>query len=124
VYEWEDVHNTLISGIVTPKIQVTWSRHRAWHGETVKILVRTDLVKDGTKVKLEIKSKDGKTLDTLDKGNITANANNQDYKIDWKAKKLTPDTKEFVVTASIKDPALTADSESMFVDLVPPLFSA
>jgi hypothetical protein len=29
-----------------------------------------------------------------------------------------------VVTATIKDPALKADSDSMFVDLVPPMFSA
>ena len=57
MYEFEDVHNKLIPGVVTPKIQVTWSRHRAWHGETVSILVRTELVKDGTKVKLEIKVK-------------------------------------------------------------------
>lgn len=123
MYDFEDSHNKLIAGIVNPKIQVAWSRHRAWHKETVRILVRTDFVKDGTKVKLEIKIKDGKTLDTLDKGTITGNANNQDYKIEWKDKKLDPVTAEVVVTASIKDPAVTADSESLFVDTVPPLVS-
>jgi hypothetical protein len=124
MYEFEDVHNTLIKGVLTPKIQVTWSRHRAWHGETLKILVRTELVKDGTKVKLEIKTKGGKTLHTLEKGSITGNANNQDYKIDWKSKRLKSEEGEVVVTASVKDPALTADSEPMLVDLEPPLFSS
>ena len=124
MYEFEDVHDTLIPGVVTPKIQVTWSRHRAWHGETVGILVRTELVKDGTKLKLDIKVKDGDSLGTLTKGIISGNANRQDYKIDWKAKKLTPDVTEVVVTASTIDPKLTADSESLFVDLVPPMFSA
>ena len=123
-YEFEDVHNTLIQGIVTPKIQVTWSRHRAWHGETVKILTRTELVKDGTKLKLEIKAKGGKKLDTLEKGTIKTNANDQEYKIDWKSKKLKPEEGEVVVTASIKDPAITADSEPMLVDLEPPVFSS
>jgi hypothetical protein len=124
LYEFEDVHNTLISGVVTPGIQVTWSRHRAWHGETVSILVRTELVKDGTRLKLEIKVKDDKLLDSLDKGTIAGNANSQTYKIDWKGKKLTADATEFVVTATIKDYGITADSESLFVDVVPPMFSA
>jgi hypothetical protein len=124
MYEFEDDHNTLIPGVIAPKIQVTWSRHRAWHGETVSILVRTEFVKDGTKLKLEIRVKDDKLLDSLEKGTITSNANSQDYKIDWKAKKLKPDVTEVVVTASLKDPAITADSESLFVDLVPPMFSA
>ena len=124
MYEFEDVHNTLIPGVVTSKIQVTWSRHRAWHRETVHIRVRTEFVKDGTRIKLEIKVKGGKSLDSLEKGTITGNANNQDYKIEWKDKKLKPEEAEVVVTASIKDPALTADSESLFVDLVPPMFSA
>jgi hypothetical protein len=124
MYEFEDVHDTLIPGVVTPKIQVTWSRHRAWHAETVGILVRTEVVKDGTKVKLEIKTKGGKLLDTLDKGTIAGNANDQNYKIDWKTKQLKPETAEVVVTAAIKELKLTADSEPMFVDLVPPMFSA
>jgi hypothetical protein len=106
MYEFEDVHDTLIPGVVTPTIQVTWSRHRAWHSETVKILVRTELVKDGTKVKLEIKTEGGKLLDTLDKGTIAGNASDQDYKIDWKAKNLKPDTAEVVVTATIKFPSM------------------
>ena len=90
----------------------------------MKILVRTELVKDGTKVKLEIKAKGGKTLDTLAKGAINNNANDQDYKIDWKSKKLKPEEGEVVVTASTKDPDLSADSEPMLVDLMPPLFSS
>lgn len=124
MYEFEDEHNKLIPGVVTPKIQVTWSRHRAWHGETVRVLVRTELVKDGTKVKLEIKVKDGKSLATLEKGTMTGNANDQDYKLDWKDLKLKPDVTAVVVTASIKDLSLTADSEDLLVDLVPPMFSA
>jgi hypothetical protein len=124
MYEFENFHNNLVTGIVTPKIQVSWSRHRAWHKDTVRILVRTELVKDGTKVKLEIKIKGGKSLDTLDKGTISGNANSQDYQIEWKSKKLDPVTAEVVVTATIKDLALTADSESMFVDVIPPLLSS
>jgi len=123
MYEFENFQNNVILGVVTPKLQVSWSRHRAWHKETVRILVRTELIKDGTKVKLEIKTKAGKTIDTLDKGTLSGNANNQDYKIEWKDKKLDPVTAEVVVTASIKDPALTADSEPLFVDVVPPVLS-
>jgi hypothetical protein len=124
MYEFESFHNSLITGVVTPKVQVSWARHRAWHKDTVRILVRTELVKDGTKVKLEIKLKGGKSLDTLDKGTISGNANSQNYLIDWKSKKLDPVTAEVVVTATIKDLALTADSESLFVDVIPPLLSS
>ena len=124
MYEFDDDHNKLLSGVVTPKLQVAWSRQRAWHGDTVHILVRTELVKDGTKLKLEVKAKDGKSLDTLDKGTVTNNANDQSYKLDWKDKKLKADVTEVVVTASIKDPAVTVTSASLFVDLVPPVFSA
>ena len=124
MYEFEDNHNTLIPGVVTPKLQVSWSRHRAWHGDTVAILVRTELVKNGTKVKLEIHVKDGQSLDTLDKGTITDNRHTKIYKIDWKNKKLKADVREILVTATIKDLDLTADSDPLLVDLVPPLFSA
>jgi hypothetical protein len=124
LYEFEDNHNTLIPGVVTPMLQVSWSRHRAWHGETITVLVRTELVKNGTKVKLEIHVKDGKSLDTLDKGTIADNRLGMIYKIDWKSKKLLADVREILVTATIKDLDLTAESDPLLVDLVPPLFSA
>lgn len=124
MYEFEDNHNALIPGVVTPTLQVSWARHRAWHGETFTILVRTELVKNGTKVKLEIHVKDGQSLDTLDKGTITDNRHTKIYKIDWKNKKLKADVREILVTATIKDLDLTADSDPLLVDLVPPLFSA
>jgi hypothetical protein len=125
VYEFEGNPNTHISGVVHPKLRISWSRRRAWHGETVSIQVRTELVNDGTQVKLEIHSDDGKlALDTFDKETITGNKLDKDYKIDWKSKKLKKDPHTFVVKATIKTPSLTAQSAQIGVDLAPPQFSA
>ena len=125
MYEFEGEHDTLISGVVHPKLQVAWSRRRAWNGETVTIQVRTELVNDGTEVKLEIHSQDGKVaIDTFEKETITGNKLDKPYKIDWKAKNLKEDPHQFVVKATVKALSLTADSATMAVDLVPPVFSA
>jgi hypothetical protein len=124
VYEFENDHNNLIRGTVEPKLQVDWSVHRAWHGETVKILVRSECVKDGSKIRLEIKPRDESVIEILDKDVITGNKLDKDYTINWKDHDVAADAKEFVVTAVIPDFALIAVSPSLYVDLVPPMFSA
>jgi len=121
---FENDHNNLIQGTVQPQLQVDWSVHRAWHGDTVKILVRTQAVKDGSKIKLEIKPIERSVIEILDKDVITGNKLDKDYTINWKNAKLASDAKEFVVTAVIVDFGLLAVSPSLFVDLIPPLFSA
>ncbi len=123
MYEFEQDHNNLIPAQVTPTLQVNWSQHRAWHGDTVKILVRTQMVNDGTKVKLEVKPKGGTPIESFTKDTVTGNTLDKDYKIDWKKLQVPEDSQEFVVTATLTDFNVTADSDSLFVDLVPPLFS-
>lgn len=125
MYEFEDNQDTLIQGVVQPKLEVAWSRRRAWHGETVSIQVRSELVKDGTPVKIEVHSSDGKVaIVTFDKEKITGNKLDKDYKIDWHAKKLKADPYKFVAKATVAAFSLTAESEDLAVDLTPPLFSA
>jgi hypothetical protein len=122
MYNFLNVHNNLIPGRVPPKLQVNWSAHRAWHGDTVKILVRTEHVKDGTTIKLEIKTK-GQSIDSFDKEKINSNALDKDYLIDWKKKKLPAGAGDFVITGTIKDLNITATSPALTVDLAPPAFS-
>jgi len=125
VYEFEDDQDKLIPGVVQPKLLVAWSRRRAWHLETVTIQVRSELVKDGTEVKLEVQSHDGKvSIVAFEKETITGNKLDKEYKIDWKDKKLKEEPYKFVVKATVKDPPLTAESADLAVDLSPPLFSA
>jgi hypothetical protein len=125
LYEFESAQDNLIIGVVQPKLQVAWSRRRAWHLETVSIQVRTELVNDGTALKLVIHSHDGKVvIDTFDAETITGNKLDKDYKIDWKTKNLKEDPHTFLVKATIKDLSLTAESAALAVDLVAPQFSA
>lgn len=125
LYEFENAQDHLIPGVVTPKLQVAWSRRRAWHGETVTLQVRSELINDGTSVKLEVKSQDGSlTMDTFAAETITGNKLDKAYKIDWAAKKPKETPNTFVIVATVTTPHLTATSPVMTVDLSKPLFSA
>jgi len=122
MHDFRNVHNNRISGQVRPRLQVSWSVHRAWHGDTVKILVRTEHVKDGTKIKLEIITV-GQTIATFDKETISGNSLDKDYPIDWKKTKLPPKAGDFVVKGTIQTLNLTATSPPLTVDLEVPAFS-
>lgn len=125
VYEFEKSQDHLIQGVVTPKLIAAWSRRRAWHGETVTIQIRSELIIDGTTVKLEVKSEDLKlTMDTFASETITGNKLDKDYKIDWASKKPKETPNTFVIVATITAPHLTATSAAMAVDLSMPVFSA
>lgn len=125
MYEFEGNQDSLIIGVVQPKLQVAWSRRRAWHLETISIQVRSELVNDGTTVKLVVHSQDGKlVIDTFDSETITGNKLDKVYKIDWNSKSLKENPHTFTVTATVKSPPLTAESAVLAVDLVPPQFSA
>jgi len=125
MYEFEGEQDTLIQATVHPRLHVEWSQRHAWHGQTVTIQVRSELLNDGTAVKLDVQDKDGKVLDTFAAETLTGNKLDKPYKIDWSAKNLPEDPHTFVVKATVTAPvALHAQSEPMAVDLVVPLFSA
>ncbi len=122
MHDFRNVHNNKISGQVHPRLQISWSVHRAWHGDTVKILATTEHVKDGTKIKLEITTA-GQTIDTLDKETITGNHLDKDYPINWKKINLPPKAGNFLVKGTIQTLNLTATSPALTVDLEAPTFS-
>jgi hypothetical protein len=123
-HEVEDNHNTTIVAKIKPALRVAWMRTRAWHGEEVTIAVRTEMVKDGAKLKLEIYPKGNAVIDTIDNETIDKNKKDKKYKIDWKDKTLPQGVSEFLVKATLTDFALSADSDPLVVDLVPPAFSS
>jgi hypothetical protein len=124
-YDFEGDQDTLIQAVVHPKLHVEWSQRRAWHGQTLTIQVRSELLNDGTTVKLEVQSENGKAVDTFAAETINGNKLDKPYKIDWSAKNLPEDPHKFVVKATVTAPvALNAQSEPLAVDLVVPLFSA
>lgn len=122
MHDFRNVHNNKISGQVQPKLQVSWSVHRAWHGDTVKILARTEHVKDGTKIKLEITTA-GQTIATFDKETITGNRLDKDYPINWKKTNLPPKAGDFLVKGTIQTLNLIATSPALTVDLEAPTLS-
>ncbi len=104
--------------------RVVWSRARAYPGEKVKILVRTDHVKDDTAAVLKIQTKEGQAVHTVDALKITAGKLDHEYTLDWKDKP-THGKSEFVVKAEL-GPAgeVTGTSGVLVVQLAPLGFSA
>jgi hypothetical protein len=123
-HEVDGDHNTLILAEVTPAIRVSWTKARAWHGEKVLIAVRTDLVKNGAKLTLEIYPKGNAVIDTLPNETIQDNKRDKEYSIEWKSKTLPEGVSEFLVKASLPEFQIEAESDSLWVDLVVPAFSA
>jgi hypothetical protein len=123
--KFEDNEDTKIVGTIQPSLAVSWARHRAWHGETVGIRVRTTVVPDGSSVDLTIVPDGSETVfDTPAKQTIQSGSADLDYKVDWKEKSIPADTYKFVVKAKISALNLNAASEPLTVDLRKPLFSA
>ena len=119
----EGDHNTTLTVKVKPALRVAWNRARAWHGDKVTIVVRTDIVKNGAKLKLEISPKGSAVIDTISGETIQENKKDKEYTIDWKAKTLPADIAEYIVKATLEEFAISAESKPLLVDLKPPAFS-
>ena len=122
-YRVDADHNNTLTITVTPALRVAWTCARAWHGDKVKIAVRTEMVKNGAKLKLEISPKNSAVIDTIAGEVIQDNKNDKEYTINWKTKTLPADISEYIVKATLEDFAISAESNPLLVDLKPPAFS-
>lgn len=122
--DFEGDHDNTVPAPLTETVQVSWSKARSWHGDTVTIRVRTARVRSGDNVRLEIHVAGGAAFHTLPNQPIQNNTLDYDYQLDWKTMVIPPGSM-FEVTAHLVELNLTsARSEPMAVDLIPPLFSA
>ncbi|MCX6602725.1 MAG: hypothetical protein NTV52_03950 [Acidobacteria bacterium] len=123
--EIEGDHNTTLEVTIVPTLAAYWSRARCWHGEKVKVLVRSAFVPDGTAVELKILDKD--TLDevaVIAGQKIAGSKVDYEYTINWRDTPPPEGAVEFVIAAKTTDPAVTAaHSPSLFVDLTAPVLS-
>jgi hypothetical protein len=112
----------LYPGKVTRVVTVGWSRRRAWHGETVKACVRTELVPDGAKVEIRVLSEGNSTELAKLEGDIADGKLDKDYTIDFDGKPLPEGETRFVLKAKI-DKLESHASPALVVDLAAPIFS-
>jgi hypothetical protein len=123
---WSQQHNNTMDCLLTPTLRVSWSQPRCWHGENVKILVRSTYVKDGGQITFNIYAVGNPAaVDTI--ANVVINGNSIDYvyKVNWKNKVVPANSTNFEVTATLTTPNIvSAASNPMAVDLVVPVFSA
>src|SRR6188472_3814051 len=123
---WQQNHNHTMDCPLTPTLRVSWSKPRSWHGENVTISLRSQYVKDGGQVTLEILATNDRTTPVETLGPLTLNNNRLDhvYRIDWKTKPVPAGAVTFEVKAILANPNTVATSDPMAVDLVVPVFSA
>lgn len=121
---YEGPDSTEIDAELEREVNVTWSRTRCWHGETVTIRVRTNHVPDGTAVILRI-SANGVAGEIVSVDGLVINGSSldHDYTIDWGAIAIPEGASEFVVRAVIDDNP-SDPSPTLVVDLNVPVFSA
>lgn len=123
----DDQEDRDIPGQLTAAITVNWAQPRAWHGDIVTIRVRTNRVPDGYNVQLRI-FPDGVNnhFDQVPNQPIADNKLDFDYTLDWKTKlpQPAPYPALFRVEAAVIALNINALSDTLAVDLIPPLFSA
>ena len=115
--------NAVTPGKLNRTARVGWSQRRAWHGDKVKIQVRTELVKDETAVELRVLSAADAEIDKVEGKKVTAEALDNDYEISWKDKPFG-DQREFKLAAKVGEKLVAQPSPTLYVDLDPPVFSA
>jgi len=123
----EDSEDHNVPGQLAERITVSWSQPRCWHGDTVVIRVRTERVPDGYAVRLQVYDQAAAVqIEQLTNAQIANNAKDVNYTLDWKTKLTQPPPypAQFIVRATVILLNITADSDPMDVDLIPPLFSA
>ena len=123
---WQQQHNNTRTDQLAPVLWVSWSRARCWHGDTVRISVRSIYVRDGGVLRLDIfPVGDAVAIDTVANLVINGNSLDHDYTVDWKTKVIPAGSRVFELTATLTNPATTsAASPPMWVDLEEPWFSA
>jgi len=122
---FENDHNNAVPAPLTPTVRASWSRARAWHGETVVIHVRCQFAPDGTQLALDVSTAAGVLVETV--GNLTINGGTLDhnYVLDWKAIAIAAGSELFQVVARLPQyPVSSPASPTLAVDVAPPLFSA
>jgi hypothetical protein len=100
-----------------------WSQRRAWHGDTVKIQLRTELVKDNTAVELQVMSDIDGEVDTVTGKKVTDESLDSDYEIAWKGKPFG-ERREFKVGGKVGEKLQADPSRLLYIDLDEPVFSA
>jgi hypothetical protein len=123
--ETENDTNNTLEVTIQPAMTVFWGRSRCWHGDKVKIAIRSSFIPDGTAVELKISTKGGNVeIDTIKDQKITGSKLDYDYTIAWQKKPIPPGQNEFIATAKVQEPDVTATTaHSLLVDLSPPVFS-
>jgi hypothetical protein len=122
-------HNIEHLGKIAMLLRAAWSRRRAWHGEKVTLELRSELIKDGTELKIYIKAVDGdaRGFDRVPGKSLTASKLDHEYTIDWKTFAYG-ERHEFVFDAiakfDVEKNKVEAASPPLRVDLSPPVFSA
>jgi hypothetical protein len=121
-------HNIEHKGKVAMVLQAAWSRRRAWHGERVTMEVRSELIKDGTTLKLYVlQASNNKPIDRVAPTSLTASRYDHDYPNDgWKALAYG-ENREFLIEAIAaidSQKQVSAKSPPLRIDLDPPTFSA
>lgn len=124
----ENTQDTVNPAQLAERIIVNWSTPRCWHGDSVTIRVRTERVPDGSLVRLRIFAQGAPNhFDQLVNQPITGNKLDVPYTLDWKTKLVQPPPYLTQVQVSATVQVLnnvTALSDPMAVDLIPPLHSA
>ena len=115
--------NIITSGEVKLAARLMWSQRRAWHGDTVKMQLRTELVKDNTEVEIKVLTPEDVEIDNVTGKKVTSAALDNDYEIAWKGKPFA-EKREFKLTAKVGDRLQAAPSPLLYVDLDVPVFSA
>lgn len=115
--------NIVTPGVLNTAARLSWSQRRAWHGDKVKMQVRTELVKDGTDVELRVVSAKDVEIDKVTGKKVTAEALDNEYEIAWKDKPYG-DEREFKLTAKVGEKLEAAPSPLLYVELDEPVFSA
>jgi hypothetical protein len=115
--------NAVTPGKLNRTARLAWSQGRAWHGDTVKMQLRTELVKDDTAVELRVLSAGDAEIDKVEGKKVTAEALDSDYEIKWKDKPFG-DQREFKLAAKVGEKLAAQPSPALYVDLDAPVFSA
>ncbi|HZS56458.1 MAG TPA: hypothetical protein VFA65_18780 [Bryobacteraceae bacterium] len=124
----ENTHDTVNPAQLTERVTVSWSQPRCWHGDDVTIRVRTERVTDGYMIQLQVLAQGAANhFHQLANQPITGNKLDVPYTLNWKT--LLPQPPPYPTQVQVRATVVglnnvTALSDPMAVDLIPPLHSA